>query len=162
MREIIEKAEVAKAQSGASARPSHNAALDVNLMDLTIPSLDNMSLVRLMRDGMSASLVSEMALRVGLGQDKLLEMLRLSRSTIKGRISKKETLSPMEADRIYRLMQLLARASEALGSEGDATQWLRQELRALGGVAPIELLDTEPGYELVMDTLGRIEAGVIG
>ncbi len=131
-------------------------------MDIKLPSQDNMSLVRMMREGMSASLVPEMALRVGVGQDKLLEMLRLSRSTIKGRISKKETLSPMEADRVYRLMQLLTRAVGALGSEENATSWLRQELRALGGVAPIELLDTEPGYELVMDTLGRIEAGVIG
>ena len=111
---------------------------------------------------MSASVVPEMALGVGVGQDKLLEMLQLSRSTIKGRISKKETLSPMEADRVYRLMQLLTRAVGALGSEENATSWLRQELRALGGAAPIELLDTEPGYELVMDTLGRIEAGVIG
>jgi putative toxin-antitoxin system antitoxin component (TIGR02293 family) len=84
------------------------------------------------------------------------------RAPLQYALRNKETLSPMEADRVYRLMQLLARASEALGGEADAARWLHQELRALGGVAPIELLDTEPGYELVLDTLGRIEAGVIG
>lgn len=52
------------------------------------------------------------------------------------------------------------RAAEVLGSEDLAQQWLHREIRSLGGVQPVSLLDTEEGFDLVMDTLGRIESGI--
>ncbi|WP_220476902.1 antitoxin Xre/MbcA/ParS toxin-binding domain-containing protein [Massilia cavernae] len=45
--------------------------------------------------------------------------------------------------------------------EEAAKTWLRQNNRSLGGEVPLSLLDTEVGYELVLDTLGRIEHGVV-
>nr|WP_315215725.1 MbcA/ParS/Xre antitoxin family protein [uncultured Duganella sp.] len=38
---------------------------------------------------------------------------------------------------------------------------MTQDNRSLGGKAPLSLLDTEAGYELVLDTLGRIEHGIV-
>ncbi|WP_460534062.1 antitoxin Xre/MbcA/ParS toxin-binding domain-containing protein [Chitinimonas naiadis] len=37
--------------------------------------------------------------------------------------------------------------------------WVRQPVPALGGVRPIELLDTAEGFELVVSTLAAIENG---
>nr|WP_229264645.1 MbcA/ParS/Xre antitoxin family protein [Duganella sp. 1411] len=45
--------------------------------------------------------------------------------------------------------------------EPSAQRWITQENRSLGGEAPLSLLDTEAGYELVLDTLGRIEYGIV-
>jgi putative toxin-antitoxin system antitoxin component (TIGR02293 family) len=55
---------------------------------------------------------------------------------------------------------LLARTLAALEDEASAKAWLMQENRSLGGEAPLALLDTQVGYELVLDILGRIEYGI--
>ena len=45
--------------------------------------------------------------------------------------------------------------------ENAAREWINRDNRSLGGESPLSLLDTEAGYELVLDTLGRIEYGVV-
>ena len=70
-------------------------------------------------------------------------------------------MSPSEQDRLYRTEKVLARTLAVLEDAPSARAWLVQENRSLGGEAPLSLLDTEAGYELVLDTLGRIEYGVV-
>ena len=41
-----------------------------------------------------------------------------------------------------------------------AATWLRRPSRALGGAAPLALLDSEAGAKAVDDLLGRIEHGI--
>lgn len=114
-----------------------------------------------MRRGISAQVVPRFAALLGVSQDKLFEQLRLPKSTIKGRISKNDTLSASEQDRMYRADRVWKRAVEVLEDEDSARKWINQENRSLGGECPLSLLDTEAGYELVLDTLGRIEYGVV-
>ena len=55
------------------------------------------------------------------------------------------------------------RKTEAEADQADAEAakaWLQREIRSLGGVTPLSLLDTDPGVDMVMDTLGRIEQGI--
>jgi putative toxin-antitoxin system antitoxin component (TIGR02293 family) len=47
-----------------------------------------------------------------------------------------------------------------LGARDKAGRWLQKANRALGGVAPLDLLDTDLGAEEVVTILGRIEHGV--
>ena len=102
-----------------------------------------------------------MAARLGLSQDRLFETLKPPKSTMKARISEDAFLSAVEQDRIYRAEKVWARALGVLEDEQSAKRWLTQEIRSLGGEAPLSLLDTEAGYELVLDTLGRIEYGIV-
>jgi uncharacterized protein (DUF2384 family) len=60
-----------------------------------------------------------------------------------------------------RTEKTLERAISVLGEEKWAKLWLASENRALGGVTPLSLLDTEAGYESVLNTLAQIEFGVI-
>ena len=80
---------------------------------------------------------------------------------MKGRISNNGVLSATEQDRIYRAEKVLARTVEVLEDDEAATKWINQANRSLGGEVPLALLDTEVGYELVLDTLGRIEYGIV-
>jgi putative toxin-antitoxin system antitoxin component (TIGR02293 family) len=80
---------------------------------------------------------------------------------MKSRISKNASLSASEQDRIYRADRVWSRAVEVLEDEDAARAWIRRANRSLGGAAPLSLLDTEVGYELVLDTLSRIEYGVV-
>jgi putative toxin-antitoxin system antitoxin component (TIGR02293 family) len=48
-----------------------------------------------------------------------------------------------------------------LEDDDSAKAWVVRGNRSLGGKAPLSLLDTEVGYELVLDTLGRLEYGIV-
>lgn len=64
-------------------------------------------------------------------------------------------------DRMDRAAKVWSRAVAVLENEEAACGWINRSNRSLGGVTPLSLLDTEIGYELVLDTLGRIEFGVV-
>ena len=112
------------------------------------------------RSGLSADWLGRMSAHLGMPRTQLYEAVGLSRSTMENRIRLKQPLSAAEGDRLVRIARALQRAEDVLGSEAAAIQWLRRAIRSVGGVAPITLLDTEAGYELVLDTLGRIEQGI--
>ena len=122
---------------------------------------DPVDIIRNMRNGTPADIVPGLAVRLGITQDGLFRLLRLPHSTMKARISKNDTLSSSEQDRLYRTEKVLARALAVLEDNASAKAWLVQNNRSLGGEAPLSLLDTEAGYELVLDTLGRIEYGIV-
>lgn len=116
--------------------------------------------VATMRKGMPSELIGAVASNLGISQDKLFDSLRLAKSTLKNRISKKAVLAPLEQDRLYRVMKVLHRAAAVLSDDDAAVAWINRKNRSLGGEAPLTLLDTEAGYDLVLDTLGQIEYGV--
>ena len=118
-------------------------------------------LIRKMRTGTPADIVPALAARLGITQDSLFRLLRLPHSTMKARISTNDMLSASEQDRLYRTEKVWARTVAVLEDDPSARAWLVQANRSLGGEAPLALLDTEAGYELVLDTLGRIEHGIV-
>jgi putative toxin-antitoxin system antitoxin component (TIGR02293 family) len=119
-----------------------------------------MEILEGMRTGAPADIVPNVAHRLGISQDRLFESLNLPKSTLKGRIRDNKPLAPIEQDRIYRAERVMNRAIDVLGDEAAAREWIIRENRSLGGQAPLALMDTEYGYEMVLDTLGRIEYGV--
>ena len=76
------------------------------------------------------------------------------------RRKKEKKLRPDESDRLVRVARIGAIAEGVLGSEQKAAAWLRESNRALGGIAPLEILDTDIGIKQVEEILGRIEYGV--
>ena len=69
-------------------------------------------------------------------------------------------LSAEESDHLVRLARVAAMAEDVLETRGIATKWLRTPNRALGGVAPIDLLGTDLGAGQVETLLVRIDHGV--
>ena len=61
---------------------------------------------------------------------------------------------------MYRVNRVLNRAIEVLEDEDCARNWIKLENRSLGGHSPLSILDTEAGYQLVLNTLSQIEYGV--
>lgn len=122
---------------------------------------DPATVIEGMRRGTPASVIPVLAARFGLSQDGLFDILRLPRSTMKSRISKNAPLSASEQDRMYRAERVWARTVDVLEDESAAQAWISRANRSLGGETPLSMLDTEAGYELVLDTLGRIEYGIV-
>jgi putative toxin-antitoxin system antitoxin component (TIGR02293 family) len=66
------------------------------------------------------------------------------------------------ADKVARVLDVLGRAAEVLGSRAAGRAWLTRPTPALGGKTPLSLLDTSLGWAEVKQALGRIEHGVPG
>jgi putative toxin-antitoxin system antitoxin component (TIGR02293 family) len=86
--------------------------------------------------------------------------LVLPRRTLAHRREKEQRLSPEESDRLARVVRILARSEQALGSTEHASSWLRKSNRALAGKRPLELLGSDAGARAVEKVLGRVEHGV--
>jgi putative toxin-antitoxin system antitoxin component (TIGR02293 family) len=73
---------------------------------------------------------------------------------------RKGGLTPEQSGRVIRVARIFADALETFGSRDKALTWMRRASAALGGEAPIDLLDTEEGARLVESLLGRIAHGL--
>ena len=75
---------------------------------------------------------------------------------------KRAVLPVAESDRVYRLAQVTAEATDAFGDAEKAARWLRKPSRSLGGITPLEAARTSAGVRLVEEALGQIMYGNIG
>lgn len=113
-----------------------------------------------LRDGFPMSVVEEIMHASGLTLKQLTESLDLSPRSLQRR-RREGRLARHESDRIYRLARIVALAKHYLGNPETATKWLQRPNRALGGSAPLQLIDTELGARTVENVLGRIAYGGI-
>jgi putative toxin-antitoxin system antitoxin component (TIGR02293 family) len=111
------------------------------------------------RTGFPYATLEAIATGFEIPQEILVRILHLPARTL-ARRKKSRRLSADESDRLLRLARVVARAEEVFGSQERAGAWLRGTVRALGGVRPLDLLDTDLGAQQVERILGRIEHGV--
>ncbi|WP_068301917.1 antitoxin Xre/MbcA/ParS toxin-binding domain-containing protein [Pararhodobacter sp. CCB-MM2] len=71
-----------------------------------------------------------------------------------------KALNAEQSNRAWKFAEIVARATEVLGSQDEAVAWLQRPAPALDQRRPIELLGTAAGVELVEDLLTRLDYGV--
>jgi len=96
---------------------------------------------------------------VRLSQAELAQALAIPERTL-ARRKREGALNSDESSKLLRLARVVSRASEVFGDPAAAIDWLKSPNAALRGNAPLRLLDTEIGAEIIFDTLGRVEHGV--
>jgi putative toxin-antitoxin system antitoxin component (TIGR02293 family) len=69
-------------------------------------------------------------------------------------------LSREQSGRTWKFAEILAKATEVLGSRSAAEEWLERPAIGLDRRRPIDLLTTAAGVEIVENYLERIEYGV--
>jgi putative toxin-antitoxin system antitoxin component (TIGR02293 family) len=69
-------------------------------------------------------------------------------------------LSQEQSGRTWKFAEILAKATETLGSQEAAERWLERPAIGLDRRSPIDLLATPAGVELVEDHLERLAYGV--
>lgn len=67
----------------------------------------------------------------------------------------------VESVKLARLARVVARAEEVSEDLAAASHWLHSPNAALSGAIPLSLPNTEIGAAPVLETLGRIEHGVL-
>jgi putative toxin-antitoxin system antitoxin component (TIGR02293 family) len=115
--------------------------------------------IQKVREGLPVKALDKLATDLGIPRKHLLQALRLSERTILWRQSRKMRLSQDESQRVLRAREILDQATELFGSKEEASRWMTSPAYGLGGVRPIDWLDTDIGYENVHSLLGAIEWG---
>jgi len=116
------------------------------------------ALIAAIRAGLPVSVVDD-ALASGRVTAAEIDRLAIPRKTLAHRRAKGR-LTPDQSDRLVRILRVVAEAEATFDDRTRAGLWLRRPTTALGGEAPIDLLDTEVGARQVETLLGRIAHGI--
>jgi putative toxin-antitoxin system antitoxin component (TIGR02293 family) len=127
-----------------------------------LDSGDPAQIIELIRKGLPAQAIDFIAGLLSLSRAAFLEAIKIPPSTVERRLRTDEALTLEESDRVSRVAKVLRRAVQVFGDEVQAKAWMMDSVSSLGGRTPLSLLDTMEGYELVINTLSRIEYGVYG
>ena len=117
------------------------------------------AIIARVRAGLPYTALEAVATRFEIPQEHLVRVLNLPIRTL-ARRKKERRLHADESDRLLRLGRIAALAEEELGSRERAVAWLKKPNRALAGMKPLDLLDTEIGVQQVEQILLRIAHGV--
>lgn len=79
--------------------------------------------------------------------------------TLAHRKSRKELLTQEETGRWLRAIKILALAIEVFGNQDKASEWLRKSRSRFGGHSALDIMQNEPGAQLVEETLNQIDSG---
>lgn len=115
-----------------------------------------LDLVRLMNQGVQPAAIDELVKR---GLDLVELQWVIAPRTLRHRRQRHERLKTDETERWLRAATLHALATEVLGDQDKAIAWLHQPRRAFDGKSAVELMQTEPGAELVEELLLQLDSG---
>lgn len=118
-----------------------------------------LDLIPLVRKGLPYQALERVGGRLDMSVETTAKFLRLPVRTL-ARRKETGTLDANQSEKLLRLAEIGARAVDVFGDVDKARAWLQRPNRALGGVAPLSILDTGIGAEEVLTVLGRIEYGV--
>lgn len=119
-------------------------------------SLEKMGLAR---QGISKRDLESLKEKAGLDYDKIAKALSVTRATLINKKGK-EKFSPTISERIVSLADLYSYGFEVFEDEERFNYWMSAPNTALGGKAPIDIVDNQFGREEIRAILGRIEYGV--
>lgn len=122
--------------------------------------ISSLDWVFMIRKGLPSLTLDSFGQKIHATNAELAQMLGVSVRTLAWR-RRKGILTSNESERLYRVARVIARAEDVFDHRANGLTWLKSPNISLGGVTPISMLDTEIGAELVMDTLGRIEHGIV-
>lgn len=144
----------ARSYSHAGDRKAANA-----FQSLLRASVENV--ISRVNDGIPTAVISDAVDFYGISKKEVMHIMDVKAASLSRWIKEDKPLPPGESDRVARLARVTAFASDMLGSDDDAVQWLRRHIPALGNRQPFALLGTDAGCKLVEDTLTRSVAGVL-
>lgn len=127
------------------------------------------SRIRLIKGGISAKVLDQLAKDMGMSKERLAGMLGLARATIDRKVREDKPLSSDEGSRVLGMASLIGQVQTMIEESGNpegfnaaewVARWLERPLPALGGQKPAELMDTSDGQALVSNLVAAMQSGV--
>jgi len=124
--------------------------------------------VKLIRRGVPASELKDMARIMDIPQDRILKSLKMSIATVNRKANLNQELSSEDSERVVGMSNLIGQVETMVKQSGDAKgfdaakwvgRWLEEPLPALGGARPAQYMDTMEGQKLVSNLLAMVQSG---
>lgn len=123
---------------------------------LQMTSLEKIDVIKA---GVSKNELEQFKKTAGLDYDQLAKALSVTRVTLINKKGK-ERFGVALSERIISIADVYAFGYDIFEDEAIFNRWILRPNRALGGLVPFELLDTQYGREEVTDIIGRIAHGI--
>ena len=123
--------------------------------------------ISMIKSGIFASEAKRVLSDLVVNQAAGFRALDISAATMNRKIKDKGRLPPAESERILGVARLVGQVQAIVEESGDPkgfdaaawlSRWLGEPLPALGGVRPLDMLDTIEGQSLVSASLARIQS----
>lgn len=126
---------------------------------LQLAGLPAIEQIRKIRHGLPVQSLDQLARIFELSRSKMVLTLGLKPAQVAREIRTRQRLSPATSERVLRGAIVLVSAGQIFIDTEASVRWLRTPLKALGGTRPIDLLDTEPGAQMVSRFLTGLAHG---
>lgn len=150
-------------------KPPHPAPSSEDIQRFkTLYAASYTEFLAVVRSGVPAASISEMAVALDLPFATLSEALDVPASTARRKAKNDEMLSPSQGERVLGLQKLIGQIQLMVEQCGDPTgfdvfgwtgRWLGKRVPALGGEYPIQYLRTIAGQAALSDLLNRNISG---
>ncbi|MDP9076223.1 MAG: DUF2384 domain-containing protein [Bacteroidota bacterium] len=120
---------------------------------------NDFDLINIARKGFSKRTLLALAKRISLNIQELANILHISERTLQ-RYDDDAIIKTEYAEKAVELARLYTRGEEVFGSIDKFKLWVKAPSLIFNGEAPVTILDTSAGFDLVFKELGRIEHGI--
>ena len=116
-------------------------------------------LLNLARKGVSKKAIVNLAKEISLTIQEVAGIMHISERTLQ-RYTPATLIKTEYTEKAIELAQLYERGTEVFGTIDNFNDWMKTPNYTLNGEVPLNLLDTSIGFDLITQTLGRIEYGI--
>lgn len=113
------------------------------------------------RHGYAAKILKQASHFFDVPDARIQDIARVPASTASRLEKKQARIDPAATERVYRMGSVTHMAVDIFADQVAAVAWMRQPNRSLGGAAPLDLMDTEPGAVAVRQVLDAIASGAV-
>jgi putative toxin-antitoxin system antitoxin component (TIGR02293 family) len=121
--------------------------------------LSGLDLHREIDAGLPGNSIPTLLLVLDVTREDFSSLLGRTRKTLNELVERKH-LSRMDSDLVFRIARAVVHAVSVFEDAAAAVDWLKEPNEALGGAAPLSLLVTVEGDEVVHAELGAVEHGL--
>ncbi len=123
------------------------------------PAESYVALIEVSRKGLDAEGLSSLQDYLRISKTEIIKLMDMSTSTFQRRLSSQK-LSPTESEHLIQIYKLITKGLQVFGDKEQLLTWIKSENQALGGVAPLDLMQSQLGIYEVEQQLGRLAYGI--
>ena len=136
-----------------------NPASLLGLLGSNYATSTDFDLLNLARKGVSKKALVNLAKQISLTIQEVAGIMHISERTLQ-RYTPATLIKTEYAEKAIELAKLYERGTVVFGTIDNFNDWMKTPNYTLNGEAPLNLLDTSIGFDLIIQTLGRIEYGI--
>ena len=122
---------------------------------------DSFELIKISKQGIQFSLFQSLVLSGTFTLKQWAKFLHLTERSIQRYKKEGKSFEPIQSEKIIEIVKLQKRGHDIFNSSENFDLWMRSKIIAIGGIKPIDIIDSSFGLEVINDELTRIEYGVL-